>query len=688
MRPPRPRWLLLPAILGLAGLVLPVVALCTRVDWAAFPATLASQEALDPLVRSLVTALAATVVSVLLGVPLAIVIARAPARTAAWLRALIVVPMLLPPMVGGLALLAVAGRSGLIGAPVLKAFDVAITMTPAAVVIAQVFVAMPLLVLATEQALRAVDPRLEPLAATLGARPATVLRRVTLPLVAPAIGAGAIMTWSRALAEFGATALFAGNVPGVTRTAPLAIYTAYAGTGTDRQSALAIAIMLLVAALGVLLGLRAWRVPDRADIVAEDKLDGLRASPPAVHESGRVRAAASLAPRHDGPSDATVETPGTPGGTVVSVTALSLPRAALTLRAELELASGERLAVVGPNGAGKSTLLDALAGLAASDKGTIHLGDTLVDGPGVHVRPEHRGIGLLRQDALLFPHLDVLENVAFGVRAHGRSPAEAHAAAADALDEVGAANLAARRVEALSGGQRARVAIARAIATRPRLLLLDEPFAALDVESAAEVRRVLVAALDRLGATAVLVTHELADAVHLASRVLVLEAGSVVEDAPLERFLRVPGSAFGASLVGVTRHPATIEDGIATLPCGVRVPARDADGAAVRDGTAITLVEPEAVMLDPPDTPEAVPDRVLGVGGRGRALLVRLASGLDATLSVGATPPAAGTEVTVYVTRAVSLPITRHAVRGMETDQVAGVGSSEPANPAAASEPS
>jgi molybdate transport system permease protein len=253
-----PRILLVPAVVGLALLVVPLVALVGRLDPATVWADVTSPEAGAALALSLQTALTATVACIVLGVPLALTIARASARGAAVLRAVVTVPLVLPPMVGGVALLFLFGRTGWLGA-VLGEAGIRIPFTTAAVVIAQTFVALPFLVLALEGALRATGVGYEQTAAALGAGRWRILWRVTLPLAAPGLIAGTVLCFARALGEFGATALFAGNAPGVTQTMPLAIYTAFNGAGVSQGTAVALSLLLLITAIAALLLVRAWR---------------------------------------------------------------------------------------------------------------------------------------------------------------------------------------------------------------------------------------------------------------------------------------------------------------------------------------------------------------------------------------------------------------------------------------------
>lgn len=247
-----PRALSLPAVFGLAFLILPLVALIARVQWVTFVADVTSPAALAALGLSLGTGAAATAVCVVIGVPLALLIARSGPRLAAVLRAAVTVPLVLPPMVGGIALLYLFGRQGWLG-------GWGLSFTTPAVVVAQTFVALPFLVLAVEGAVRSTGVEFERTAAALGAGRWTILRRITLPLAAPGIVAGVVLCFARAIGEFGATALFAGNRPGVTQTMPLAIYTAFNGAGVTQGTAVALALLLLAAAVVVLMLVRGWR---------------------------------------------------------------------------------------------------------------------------------------------------------------------------------------------------------------------------------------------------------------------------------------------------------------------------------------------------------------------------------------------------------------------------------------------
>jgi molybdate transport system permease protein len=243
-----PSWLWVPAAAAAAFVVLPLVAMVAQVDWSAFPALVTSASARHALLLSLRTSGASTVLCLLLGVPLAVVLARARLRLAGLLRALVLLPLVLPPVVGGVALLYTFGRRGLLGST-LEVLGLQVAFSTTAVVIAQTFVALPFLVVSLEGALRSADAEYDVVAATLGARPTTVFRRVTLPLVLPGLLSGALLAFARALGEFGATITFAGSLEGVTRTLPLAIYLQ---RETDPEAAVALSLVLVVVAVGVI----------------------------------------------------------------------------------------------------------------------------------------------------------------------------------------------------------------------------------------------------------------------------------------------------------------------------------------------------------------------------------------------------------------------------------------------------
>lgn len=239
-----PRWILLPAALGAAFVVTPLIAVLLQIDWRNFLSLVTSDSSLAALGLSVRTAAASTVACVVLGIPMALVLARTHFRGQSVLRALVLLPLVLPPVVGGIALLYTFGRQGLLG-EYLEAWGVRIAFSTTAVVLAQTFVSLPFLVVSLEGALRTAGHRYEVVAATLGARPTTVLRRVTIPLVLPGLLSGAVLAFARALGEFGATLTFAGSLEGTTRTLPLEIYLQ---RETDPEAAVALSLLLIAVA--------------------------------------------------------------------------------------------------------------------------------------------------------------------------------------------------------------------------------------------------------------------------------------------------------------------------------------------------------------------------------------------------------------------------------------------------------
>jgi molybdate transport system permease protein len=245
--------LAVPATVAVVFLLLPLTGLVVRAPWRGLDRILAQSQVVEALRLSLVCASAATVLSLLFGVPLAWVLARARFRGRGVLRALVTLPLVLPPVVGGVALLLAFGRRGIVGQYLDSWFGFTIPFTTLGVVVAETFVAMPFLVVTVEGAFRSADRGYEEAAATLGASRLTVFRRVTLPLIAPSLVAGSVLCWARALGEFGATITFAGNFPGRTQTMPIAVYLALE---RDPEAAIALSLVLLAVSVAVLIGLR------------------------------------------------------------------------------------------------------------------------------------------------------------------------------------------------------------------------------------------------------------------------------------------------------------------------------------------------------------------------------------------------------------------------------------------------
>jgi molybdate transport system ATP-binding protein len=305
---------------------------------------------------------------------------------------------------------------------------------------------------------------------------------------------------------------------------------------------------------------------------------------------------------------------------------IRLRREDFTLDVELSVPPGRVLAVLGPNGAGKSTALGVIAGLLRPDRGAVKLGDRVLVDTGVFVPAHRRGVALLEQRPLLFPHLTALRNVAFGPRARGMRRAAADATARRWLATVDAAELAGRRPARLSGGQGQRVALARALAVEPDLLLLDEPLAALDVDAAPAIRALLRRVLvDR---TALLITHDVLDALVLADEVAVLVGGRVVERGPTRRVLAEPRSPFAARIAGLNLVTGT------GSPQGLRTPDGtliSASQSTVDGGAAVAVFSPAAVAVhaEPPSgsSRNVVGAVVAGLEPRGDLVRVRVRDG-------------------------------------------------------------
>jgi molybdate transport system ATP-binding protein len=268
----------------------------------------------------------------------------------------------------------------------------------------------------------------------------------------------------------------------------------------------------------------------------------------------------------------------------------------LALDISLHAAPGEVVAILGPNGAGKTTLLRALAGLLPVDRGCVTLDGRIIEDPaaGVRTSPQQRSVGVVFQQHLLFPNLTALENVAFGIRAHGVPRREARGRAREWLGRVGLDDHAGAKPGALSGGQAQRVALARALATDPALLLLDEPLSALDVDTRRTVRRQLRRHLDAFAGPVLLITHEPLEAITLADRLVILEHGRIVQDDPPDVVARRPRSTWAARLVGLNHYRAHADGHTLTLASGAALTS--AEGVD-RPGDVLVAIHPRAVAL-------------------------------------------------------------------------------------------
>lgn len=641
---PLPIWAGGLGALALCFLFLPLAFMLGRVNWATLGATLATPEAASALGLSMRTCLMALGVDLLLGVPAALVLSRS-WRGVRAARILVALPLSLPPVVAGIALLAAFGRRSTLGA-LLSGAGLDIAFTTSAVVIAQVFVSLPFLIVTLESALRAREQGLDEMASSLGASPSRVFWQITLPTVLPGLGRGAALALARCLGEFGATLTFAGSMQGVTRTMPLQIYLA---RESDADLALALGVVLLgVAAAVVALTETPW---------------GRIAS--LIRSTRPGRAAAPGAPSALS-SEASTALAGDVGeGADVRVAGAIAERG---WKVDAELRTGLVTAVVGHNGAGKSTLAQVIAGTLRLDQGSARIGERVVDDAATFVPARRRGVAMVSQAPRIFTHMSVLANVAFPLRVRGVGRAEARAAALEQLRAVGIDDLAHKRASDLSGGQAARVAIARALVFRPEVLILDEPTAALDVEATAQVSSVLRQRLTGAGITTLLVSHDIAEVLALASHMIVMGDGCVVEEGEPARVLASPQSVFAARLAGlnIVSGPIVTRPGMVGVSVGegelwaadlsgfdsadagrVDAVAGDAaddvaSGGSGQGGRVALTFPPEAVALSREEahaSPRSVlPGVVAGIDVNGSLVSVRvtLAEGVSVTARVTA----------------------------------------------------
>ena len=641
---PLPIWAGGLGALALCFLLLPLAFMLGRVNWATLGATLATPEAASALGLSMRTCLMALGVDLLLGVPAALVLSRS-WRGVRAARILVALPLSLPPVVAGIALLAAFGRRSTLGA-LLSGAGLDIAFTTTAVVIAQVFVSLPFLIVTLESALRAREQGLDEMASSLGASPSRVFWQITLPTVLPGLGRGAALALARCLGEFGATLTFAGSMQGVTRTMPLQIYLA---RESDADLALALGVVLLgVAAAVVALTETPWgRI---ASLIRSTRLG--RAAAPGAPSAPSSEASTALA--GDAGEGADVRVAGT--------------IAERGWKVDAELRPGLVTAVVGHNGAGKSTLAQVIAGTLRLDQGSARIGERVVDDAATFVPARRRGVAMVSQAPRIFTHMSVLANVAFPLRVRGVGRAEARAAALEQLRAVGIDDLAHKRASDLSGGQAARVAIARALVFRPEVLILDEPTAALDVEATAQVSSVLRQRLTGAGITTLLVSHDIAEVLALASHMIVMGDGRVVEEGEPARVLASPQSVFAARLAGlnIVAGPIAMRPGMVGVSVGegelwaadlsgfdsadagrVDVASGDAaddvaSGGSGQGGRVALTFPPEAVALSREEShasPRSVlPGVVAGIDVDGSLVSVRvaLAEGVSVTSRVTA----------------------------------------------------
>lgn len=443
---------------------------------------------------SVFTATCSTAICAMLGIPLASWLARNHSLLAGVVGAVVLLPLALPPLMAGILLVSVVGPNAALG----QLFGGRLTDTTAGIVLAQTFVAAPFTIVAARSAFRTIDPALTDVAATLGLGSWRRFSQVSLPIAARGIGAGLLLTWLRAFGEFGATFVVAYHPYSL----PVFTYVRFGGFGLDE--AMAPTVVALVVG-GIVLALTRVRLPRRLRAPALPR-------PAAPAARGRAQAVTFSVDQRFGTF-----------------------HLCLT-----HTATSPRLAILGPSGAGKTTALRCLAGLAGARTGRVLLGSSVLTG----VPSERRQLGYVPQEPSLLPHHTVWEEVTFGVDAEP-------GLAAYWIARLGLEGLEGRRTDQLSGGQRHRVALARALARAPRLVLLDEPFAALDTPVRSQLRRELRQVLHAGAFASVLVTHDPEEAALLADEVLVIDHGRLVQAGCTAEVFARPATPDVARILGI-----------------------------------------------------------------------------------------------------------------------------------------
>ena len=483
---------------------------------------------LSPLFISLATTCAATLATFFLGLLAARWMFGLRGGLRAWIDGILTLPLVLPPTVVGFFLLVIFGRHSFIG-QALQQIGITIVFSWPATVIAATAVAFPLMYRTTLGAFEQVNPTLLDAARTLGASEGRVFRRVLLPLAAPGVLAGTVLAFARSLGEFGATLMLAGNIPGRTQTMPLAIFSAV----EDGHMLVALVWVSLIVALSVgIIRLLNWQI--------------------GTGRPARARAEATVAPH----SDAVLEEPparprqveeSEPSATFEIDVEKALKN--FSLQVAFETGQGA-VGLLGASGAGKSMTLRMIAGIVRPDSGRIVLNDRVLfdSATGRNISAARRRIGVVFQDYALFPHMTVAENIGFGLSALDEE--ERQERVAKQLESMHIAELAGRYPKEISGGQRQRVAIARCMATEPRALLFDEPFAALDPHLRRRMEEQLRETLAGYKGAVIFVTHDMEEAFRFCTDLLVLDSGRVVASGPKHQLFERPRTVAAAQLTG------------------------------------------------------------------------------------------------------------------------------------------
>jgi len=479
---------------------------------------------LSPLWISLKTASIATILIFFLGIAAAHWMIGYRGKGKALIEGLFISPLVLPPTVVGFLLLLLFGRNGPIGW-LLQYFGVNLIFSWPATLIAATVVAFPLMYKTALGAFEQIDANILRAARTLGASEWTIFWRVTLPLAWPGIVAGAILAFARALGEFGATLMLAGNIPGQTQTIPMAIF--FAAEAGDMGQALVWVLIILTISLGVISGVNFWSESQHR----YKKYSTFNREP-----ETRNREPVTL--------DSRFWTPDS--GLLIDIhKQLSSFSLSVALGADREA-----LGLLGASGSGKSMTLCCIAGLETPSSGRIVLnGKVLFDSQkGINLPSCQRRIGFLFQNYALFPHMTVAQNIAFGLQ--GLTVAERTRRVAEQLTQVQLQGMEERYPHQLSGGQQQRVALARALAIEPTALLLDEPFSALDTHLRSQMEKQLISLLGTYQGVILFVTHNLEEAYRVCKNLLVLSEGKAIATGPKQDIFERPATFTVAQLTG------------------------------------------------------------------------------------------------------------------------------------------
>ncbi|GAB4475857.1 MAG: hypothetical protein OHK0037_37260 [Elainellaceae cyanobacterium] len=484
---------------------------------------------LSPLWISLKTAGLAAIATFFLGIAAAYWMLGDRRRWKSLIESIFIAPLILPPTVVGFLLLLLFGKNGPLG-QVMAAFDFSIVFTWYAAVITATVVAFPLMYKTALGAFEQVDRSLLQVAQTLGASRSDVFWRILLPLSVPGLLAGATLSFARALGEFGATLMLAGNIPGQTQTMPMAIY--FAVEAGAMGEAWVWVMIILSISLSSIVAVNLWQKQ---------------------HEQQRGQTRSSIS-----------QNAGT--GDVLSADQdqlfaedrglwldIQTNRANFTLKVSFSARQGT-VGLLGASGSGKSMTLRCIAGVETPDQGRIVLnGRTLFDSKqGIHTPSHRRSVGLVFQNYALFPHMTVAQNIAFGLR--NLPPDVRSQRVSQQLAMVQLSELGDRYPHQLSGGQQQRVALARALATDPDILLLDEPFSALDTHLRSELEKQLVKTLADYKGITLFVSHNLEEAYRVCQRLVVLEAGKVIADGQKQTVFDHPKTKAVAQLTGCKNY--------------------------------------------------------------------------------------------------------------------------------------